>query len=116
MRWLVVLALVACAHADAPAAGFRLSYPDTAAKVGTRFQLKPAATCNYADGRSARWTITGAHLESGELPPGLAIEDGAFSGLPTRAGTFTARIALSGVSCAGKPLADEHVDVTLTVR
>jgi hypothetical protein len=119
MRYLWLTALVACAHGGAASpesGGFRVFYPEHTAKVGGRFEVAPTATCKYDDGRDAHWATTGAHLESGELPPGIAIEDGALNGTPTKRGTFTARIAFAGVTCAGKQVSDQHVDVSVTVR
>jgi hypothetical protein len=113
----VVVGLVACAHGASPdTGGFRVFYPDTAAKLGKHFQAKPAATCKYDDGRDGRWATTGARVDGGELPPGLVIEDGAINGVPTKAGAFTAHVAFTGVTCAGKPLEDQRVDVTIEVR
>ena len=117
MGKLWVIAVVACAHGASPdSGGFRVFYPDHTAKVGKHFQAKPTATCKYDDGRDGRWATTGARVESGELPPGLAIEDGAVNGIPTKPGTYTARVTFAGVTCAGKQLDDQHVDVNVTVR
>ena len=96
-------------------------YPDAGtkglqAKKGKRMQSKPAAACTYEDGREARWANTGASVEQGALAPGLVLEDGAIGGLPTEAGTFNATIKFGGVTCAGKPMGDQHVPVTITVR
>ena len=108
--------LAACGpHADT--ASFQVSYPNAAAaraKVGKPFYAKPEARCVYDNGREARWAITGAHVVSGELPPGVAIEDGALTGTPTKPGTYSARVQLSGVTCAGKPYPDQTADVTIT--
>jgi len=113
--WLIVLA--ACASAGSPdAGGFRVFYPDQAAKVGKHFQVKPAANCKYDDGRDGRWATTGARVDSGDLPPGISIEDGALNGVPSKAGSYSAHITFAGVTCAGKQQGDQHVDVTLTVR
>ena len=116
MRWSAWF-LVACTHAGAadPNA-FGVTFPDQGARVGKHFQIQPAATCHYEDGRDARWTTTGARVASGELPPGVAIEDGALNGVPTKAGAFHAQIVFAGVTCAGKQLGDQRVEITVTVR
>ena len=115
-KWVVVLA--ACTHAGGAggSAGFSIAYPVTAGKVGTKLYAQPAAQCRYDNGRDGRWATTGAHVVSGELPPGVAIEDGVLTGKPTKAGSYTARIAFSGVTCAGKSVEDPTVDVAITVR
>ena len=126
-RWLVVLA--ACAHAGAGGAGgtggtggasgdggFRVFYPDTSTKLGKHFQAKPSADCKRDDGSDARWAASGARVASGELPPGLSIEDAAIGGVPTKAGTYSAKIVVTAVTCAGKPQPDQTVDVTITVK
>lgn len=95
---------------------FQVQYPAAPARLGKHFQVKPSATCRYDDGRDARWAITGARVDAGELPPGLVIEDGAIGGVPTKPGTYSAKIALTGVSCAGKALPDQVVDVTISAR
>lgn len=125
MRWaLLALVLAGCPKPKGPGGedgGFRVFYPDAGArglraKKGERLQAKPAATCTYADGREARWASTGAHVEQGELAPGLVLEDGAIGGVPTATGSFTATVQFSGVTCAGKPQPDQHVPVAITVR
>jgi hypothetical protein len=118
MRILVVLFVAACAHASGTgSAGFSIAYPDaTTAKVGKKFYAKPAGQCRYENGRDARWAITGARVTSGELPPGVSIEDGALTGTPTKAGAYQAQIAFSGVTCAGKELAEQTIDVAISVR
>lgn len=124
---LVFVGLCACAHRGGGAgggageeeAGFSLSYPDAVsatAKVGKRFYAKPVGRCHYDDGREARWTMTGAHVTSGELPPGLTLEDGVVGGVPTKAGSYQAHIELSGVMCAGKPYEGQAVDIGITVK
>ena len=55
-------------------------------------------------------------MTSGELPPGMHLEDGVIGGVPTQAGTFTAHIELTGVVCAGKPRDGQAVDVSITVK
>ena len=117
-HWLVPIALAACAHAGpgSGSAGFRVFYPEQTARAGQHVELKPAADCNYDSGREARWTTTGAHVSTGALPPGVAIVDGALSGVPKQAGTFTATIVFEGVTCAGKPQPDQQVDVHVVVR
>jgi hypothetical protein len=126
MGWAwVIAALAACAHTGAGGGsggggggdgGFRVFYPDTKAKVGKHFQAKPSAECKREDGTDARWSSTGARVESGELAPGLVIEDAAIGGIATKPGTYSAKITVTGVTCAGKPQPDQTVDVTITVR
>ena len=36
--------------------------------------------------------------------------------MPTTAGTFSLTIRVAAVTCAGKPMGDQHVTVSLTVR
>ena len=99
--------------------GFHVSYPDAQAattRVGKHFYAKPAAQCTYDNGREAHWAITGARVDSGALPPGVTIEDGAITGTPAKPGSFSAKIKVTGIACAGKPLADEIVDVRIDVR
>jgi hypothetical protein len=119
MRWLAI-ALVACgAHANAPTTGgFRVFYPSAEAplKVRARMQIKPAADCHYDDGRDGKWANTGAKVVAGELPPGLALEDGAIAGAPTQVGTWHVTIGFTGVTCAGQTQPDQRVDVDLVVR
>ncbi|HTR55709.1 MAG TPA: hypothetical protein VMJ10_33765 [Kofleriaceae bacterium] len=116
-RTWTTLLLAACAHAGAADGnGFGVAFPEQSAHVGKHFQVQPTATCRYEDGRDARWATTGARVESGQLPPGIAIEDGALNGVPTRPGTFHAQLVFAGVTCAGKQLGDQHVAVTVTVR
>ncbi len=121
---LVVL-LAGCAAPRSPGGGgevgFRVYYPDASAKglsakVGKRMQAKPAAACNYPDGREARWANTGASVEQGALPPGLVLEDGAIGGVPTQPGSADLTVKFAGVTCAGKPQGDQHVAVTINVR
>ena len=118
MRFALALTLVACMpHGDT--AGFTVSFPDAAAtrtKVGAPFYAKPAANCVRDDGSEARWAITGAHVGSGELPPGVGIEDGVLTGKPSQAGDFTAQIVITGVTCAGKSYPDQTAAVHITVR
>ena len=128
MRRLPVAALAlglgACPGPKGPTSGdvgFRVFYPDAGAKglgakVGKRMQAKPAAACTYADGREARWANTGASVEQGALAPGLVLEDGAIGGIPTSVGSYSVTIHFAGVTCAGKPMGDQHVPVALTVR
>ena len=116
-RWLFVLA--ACAHPGGGASGgggFRVVYPDTQTKVGKHFQAKPSAECKYDNGNDARWAASGAKVASGDLPPGLTIEDAAIAGIPTKAGSYHVKLTVSGVTCAGKTLPDQDVDVAITVR
>ena len=118
MRIWVLLVVAACAHASGTgSAGFSIAYPDaTSATVGKRFYAKPAGQCRYENGRDARWTITGAQVTSGELPPGVSIVDGALTGTPTHTGAYRAQIGFTGVTCAGKELADQTIDVAIRVR
>jgi hypothetical protein len=113
----LLISLAACAHGGAgTTSGFRVFYPDTTAKVGGHFQAKPSADCKHDDGSDARWAAVGARVEHGELPPGLVIEDAAIAGVPTKAGTYSLTLIVTGVTCASKPLPDQHVDVTLVVK
>ncbi|MGE5182661.1 MAG: putative Ig domain-containing protein [Acidobacteriota bacterium] len=118
MRLGLVIALAGCMHAGGAggSGGFRVSYAEQPAKVGRHYQVKPSADCTHDDGSEARWATTGATVTSGELPPGVAIEDGALNGTPTKPGTYRAQITVTGVTCASKPMPDQHVDVTITVR
>lgn len=116
-RWVLAVALAACTPAGGGAGGgFRVFYPDQAAKAGEHVEIAPAATCNYPDGRQARWATTGAQVTSGALPPGVSIIDGAINGVPKQRGTFSARVTFAGVTCAGKAQPDQQVDVKLVVR
>ena len=122
-RVMVAIVLVAgCATAGSGGGGggFRVFYPDAGtrgirAKVGARVQAKPAANCRNVEGIEARWANTGAQVASGELPPGLAIEDGAIAGAPTTAGTWRVTVKFTGVTCAAAPVADQTVDVAISV-
>jgi hypothetical protein len=124
VRWIWFVLVIGCGGARATggtaaeSGGFRIAYPDAAiaGKTGKRFYAKPTTQCTYDNGRDAHWAITGAHIETGELPPGVTIEDGAITGTPTKTGEFNARILVTGISCAGKSYPDEHVDVKLVVR
>lgn len=125
MRWICLAFVIACGGArgtgggaagDEPPGGFHVGYPDAVnatAKVGRRFYAKPVAQCVYDNGREAHWAITGAKIETGALPSGLTIEDGAITGTPTKPGDYTARIKLTGITCAGKPYPDQAVAVTI---
>lgn len=121
---LVVL-LAACPPPKAGmATGFRVFYPDAESsprglviKVGERMQAKPAAQdCKGPDGGEGRWANTGAKVTTGELPPGLVIEDGAIAGVPSKEGTYKATIRFSGVTCATQPTDDKLVHVTIVVE
>jgi len=118
---LVVLGL-GCAHRGAAGSGegeaaFSINYHASAgATLGQHFNAKPEGHCNYANGREARWTMSGAKVVSGALPPGLDLEAGVIGGVPTEAGTFTAHIEFFGVTCAGKPYDGQAVDVSITVK
>jgi hypothetical protein len=103
------------------AATFRVFYPDQppdgfTAKVGKRFFIKPVAACRYDNGRDARWAMTSARLDAGELPAGFTIEDGAIAGTPKAPGTWSVKIKFSGVTCAGKPRDPVVVGVIITAR
>lgn len=103
------------------AASFSITYPDApaegaSAKLGKRFYAKPEGRCLYENGREARWTMGGARVTSGELPPGLLLEDGQIGGVPTQAGTYRVRIEFSNVMCAGKPYEGQAVDVAIIVK
>lgn len=123
MRRLWVVVFAGCVHHGTPASGesggFSVSYPDAHGahvKQGARFYAKPEAKCFYDNGREARWTIGGAHIASGELPPGMTLEDGVIGGVAKQAGTYHARIELADVTCEGKPVAAQTVDVDITVQ
>lgn len=124
---LVVLALGGCAGARGGGGGaaqeatFRVFYPDQPAdgfkaKVGTRFIVEPVATCTYANGRDARWSMTGSRLETGDLPPGFKLEEGAIAGTPSAPGAWSVKIRFAGVTCAGTPHDDVIVPVIITAR
>jgi hypothetical protein len=125
-RIWVLLVCASCAHGAAGGAGggdatFSITYPDApptgvTATRGKRFYAKPVGSCQYANGHEARWTIGGARVASGELPPGLTLEDGQIGGVPTQAGAYTFHIEFSNVMCAGKPYAGEAVDGQITVK
>lgn len=124
-NWVVVLAacavpVAACVHGGGAGgnggAAFSIAYPASTGKVGAKFYAQPTAQCHYDNGRDARWAITGAHVVSGELPPGVGIEDGALTGTPKQAGTYHARVTFSGVTCEGKAVADPTIDVAITIR
>jgi len=116
MKWMILL-VSACVHGGGTsAASFRVFYPDTQTKVGKHFQAKPSAECKYDNGNDARWAATGARVQSGELPPGLAIEDAAIAGVPKKPGSYQVKLLVTGVMCAGKTLPDQEVDVAITVR
>jgi hypothetical protein len=122
---VVTAALAAgCAHRSAGSGGpegFSIAYPDatvmsTPAKRGERFYAKPVGTCRRDDGQDARWAMGGARVASGELPPGLTLEDGVIGGVPKAAGTFKATITFTGVTCATTPYPDQNVDILITVK
>lgn len=114
MKWRWLLVVAACAHAAGPG-GFKVTYPNDTALLHQHFQVKPQAQCKRDDGSDAHWAAAGARVDSGALPPGIGIEDGAINGTPSALGTFKARVVLTGVTCAGKTLPDQTVDVTITV-
>ncbi|HEY5921039.1 MAG TPA: hypothetical protein VIV11_05180 [Kofleriaceae bacterium] len=128
--WLLVIC-VACARGSSAGGGagggddgeatFSITYPDapptgTSAKAGKRFYAKPVGRCLYENGREARWTIGGARVTSGDLPPGLTLEDGVIGGVPTTSGLYAFHIEFSSVTCAGKPYEGQAVDVQITVK
>jgi hypothetical protein len=126
MKRFVVVAMVlagGCPKGGAGSSGgggFRVFYPDAGAsgvraKVGARMQARPAADCKNTEGVEARWANTGARVVAGELPPGLVIEDGAIAGVPEEPGTFRASVIFTGITCAAAPVADQTVDVTISV-
>ncbi len=126
-RLLAILVLLAACpppKGGGMATGFRVFYPDAensprglVITVGERMQAKPAAQdCKGADGAEGRWANTGARVTTGELPPGLVIEDGAIAGVPTKEGTFKATIRFSGVTCASQPTDDKLVHITIIVE
>lgn len=117
--------LAACPPRGGGAGGedatFAINYPDApptgvSAKSGKRFYAKPEGRCLYDNGREARWTMGGARIGSGELPPGLTLEDGVIGGVPTTPGSYRATIEFSSVTCAGKPYEQQAVDVEITVK
>jgi len=122
--WVLVLC-VACARGTGAGGGgdasFSITYPDApptgaVAKTGKRFYAKPVGRCLYENGREAHWTIGGARVTSGELPPGLTIEDGQIGGVPNEAGTYKFHIEFSNVMCAGTPYEGQAVDGQITVK
>jgi hypothetical protein len=130
MMRLAFVSLVLLAACPPPKGGgfggnaFRVIYPDAESsprglvlKVGERMQAKPAAqNCTGTDGGEGRWATTGARVTTGELPPGLVIEDGAIAGVPSKEGTFKATIRFSGVTCASAPTDDKLVHITIIVE
>jgi len=122
MRVAVLWLMVGCAGAHHGGGGgeasFRVFYPDAPAggfhaKLGTKFFVKPVGQCTYDNGRDARWAMTGANIVSGDLPAGFTIEDGAISGTPKQAGSWTVTVEFSGVTCAGTKREPQRVDVTI---
>lgn len=106
---------------DGDSATFAIHYPaapptGVSTKNGKRFYAKPEGNCVYENGREARWTMGGARVASGELPPGLTLEDGVIGGVPNKPGTYRAKIEFSSVTCAGKPYDQQAVDVEITVK
>ena len=125
-RFWVLALCAACARGTGAAGSaggestFSIRYPDappegTSAKVGKRFYAKPEGRCLYENGREARWTIGGARVTSGELPPGLTLEDGVIGGVPKQPGTYRFHIEFANVMCAGTPYDGQAVDVQITV-
>lgn len=127
--WVILVVCVACARGTGAGGGgggegeatFSITYPDAppqgaVAKTGKRFYAKPVGRCLYENGHEARWTIGGARVTSGELPPGLTIEDGQIGGVPTKTGTYQFHIEFSNVMCAGKAYEGQAVDGQITVK
>jgi hypothetical protein len=123
---MLAILLGACGGRGKPAqqpgeaATFRLFYPDALAggfraKVGKHIHLKPVAQCVYENGRDGRWTMTGAKIEAGTLPPGLRLEDGVIGGSPADRGEWTVRVKFDGVTCAGRLQEVAPIDVTIVV-
>jgi hypothetical protein len=126
MALMLAVALAACSKQHGSTSGeaepqeFAVFYPDAGsggikAKVGQRMQAKPAAHCTYPNGSEGRWSNTAAKLTSGELPPGLVLEDGAIAGVPTKVGDWKVTIAFTGVTCMSEAKPDQTVDVAITV-
>jgi hypothetical protein len=125
--WVLVLC-AACARGTGAggtngggSGGFAITYPDApptgrAIKVGKRFYAKAVGSCTYDNGREAHWSIGGAKVMSGELPPGLTLEDGQIGGVPTTPGSYQFHIELTNVMCAGTSDPDQAADVQLTVK
>lgn len=124
---VVLVAVAACATArgaqggDGEGATFRVFYPDQPAggfraQVGKRFFVKPVATCTYANGRDARWSMTGARIDGGDLPEGFTLEEGTIAGTAKAPGSWTVQIRFTGVVCAGTPHAEVVVPVTIVAR
>ena len=124
VRWLFLVLVLGCgglrgAGGASETGGVHVSYPDAqqaTAKLRKHFYAKPTAQCAYENGREAHWAITGARIDSGTLPNGVTIEDGAITGTPSKRGAFAAKIKVTGISCAGKPSPDEIVDVKVDVH
>jgi hypothetical protein len=117
---LIALLLGCGAKTSASDATFRVFYPDAPAAgfpavVGKRFAIKPVGQCSYPDGRDARWAMTAARVDTGELPPGLTIEDGTIAGTPKQAGSWTMSVRFAGITCGGKSIEPQLVGVTIAV-
>jgi hypothetical protein len=78
--------------------------------------IAKVGSCRIEDGTESKWTIADMHVASGELPPGLMLEDGSLSGSPTTAGTYKADLVFTGIRCAGRPIHDYRVELTINVR
>lgn len=120
---LLLVGLAGCPHRGSsaggggPSGGFSIGYHSaTTATVGKHYGAKPEGHCTHDDGSEARWTMTGAHVSAGELPPGLTLEDGVIGGVPTKAGVYKATIEFTGVMCAGKAYDGQTIDIGITVR
>lgn len=79
--------------------------------VGLPFEQKPWAECESGD-----WN-TSVTLETGELPPGLSIDEyGTISGVPALEGNWNFSVRFSNVTCAGNTYSDStaHVRIITT--
>jgi len=113
-----VVFVTACGAKGGGDATFKVFYPDPPtdgfkAKVGKKFFIKPVAQCVYSNGRDARWSMTGAKVATGKLPPGLTLEEGKISGTPVEAGAFPFVIEFDGVICAGNKQTAQRVEITI---
>ncbi len=122
MRVLLLLCF-ACAGARGGGgdATFRVFYPDPPAvgfkaKVGKKLFHKAVGKCTYTTGREGKWSMTGARLSTGKLPPGLTLEDGKIAGTPIEAGTWAVAVEFDGVVCAGNKRPSQTVEVTIVAK
>lgn len=131
MRAALLIALCcACGARGGGDATFRVFYPDPQfrdgsrgvpgdgfkAKVGKKFFLEAVGQCTYTNGREGKWSMTGARLASGKLPPGLSLEEGKISGRPIEAGTWAVAIEFDGVVCAGAKRPAQTIEVTIVAK